>query len=146
MTGPCARCDKILSLLALTPGLSISELERHVGGITHSTISYHVERLMLAGAVSTKRDGRAVRCYPGAAAGNPQIVGNVMFRTARTLAIARIVRDRPNMVPFRIAHELGVSVPTVMWHLERLRDAGVISMQRDGRQWNLAVVPGVVVP
>jgi predicted transcriptional regulator len=124
------------------PGLIITQLAARMG-LSHSTVSYHLRILEQAGEIQSKRDGRIVRYY---AAGQYEDLGTrlkPLLQRERVVAIIRLIQAHPEMCPFNIARELNVSVPTVMWHLGKLRDYGALQMEKRNGQYGITLNPEI---
>lgn len=124
------------------PGITITELGRLVG-LSHSTSSYHLRILEQAGEVQGKRDGRTMRYY---AIGQYEDLATrlrPLLQRERVVAILRLVQRRPDVNPFNIARELDVSVPTVMWHLAKLREYGALQMEKRNGHYDIILNPEV---
>jgi predicted transcriptional regulator len=124
------------------PGITITDLAKHVG-LSHSTASYHLRILERAGEVQGKRDGRTVRYYANGQYDDLRTRLQPLLKRERVVAILRLVQERPDMNPFNIARELDVSVPTVMWHLAKLRDYGALHMEKRNGHYDIILNPAV---
>ncbi|MCA1814481.1 MAG: winged helix-turn-helix transcriptional regulator [Halobacteriales archaeon] len=124
------------------PGLIITELGTRMG-LSHSTVSYHLRILENAGEIQSKRDGRIVRYYAQGQYDDMATRLRPLLQRARVVAIIKLIQEKPDVCPFNIAQELNVSVPTVMWHLGKLRDYGAISMEKRNGQYDITLSPSL---
>lgn len=134
--------QRLGGLVRASPGVTITELSKAVG-LSHSTCSYHLRILEQAGDVQAKRDGRTVRFYAEGQYDDLATRLRPLLARERVRAIIRLVRAKPDVNPFNIARELDVSVPTVMWHLGKLRDYGALEMEKRNGHYDIILNPDV---
>lgn len=132
--------QRLAGLVREQPGVTITELGKLVS-LSHSTVSYHLRILEQAGEIQSKRDGRTVRYYAQGQYEDIRTRLAPLLQRQRVVAIIKLVQARPDMRPFNIARELEVSVPTVMWHLGKLRDYGALSMEKRNGQYDIILNP-----
>jgi len=133
---------KLYGLIEGTSGAIITELSREVG-LSHSTVSYHLKILEESGAVLAKRDGRVVRYYTASQFQDVNRRLEPLVKRARVVAILKLIDAEPNLVPFNIAKRLEVSVPTIMWHLQKLQAYGAITMEKRNGHYDITLRPEV---
>lgn len=134
--------QRLAALVREAPGVTITELGKAVG-LSHSTASYHLRILEQAGEVQSKRDGRTVRYYAAGQYDDMATRLRPLLERERVRAILRLVVAKPHVNPFNIARELDVSVPTVMWHLAKLRDYGALQMEKRNGHYDIILNPAV---
>lgn len=120
------------------PGIHLKELVRR-SEMGHGAVRHHVEMLTeLDHLVETRSDG--YRCYfaPGEVARNVrEAIPLVKADGARR--ILRVVAETPGLAGQDVAERTDLSTATVNYHLKRLRDAGLVDADRDGRSLSLSV-------
>lgn len=134
--------QRLAALVRESPGVTITELSKMVG-LSHSTASYHLRILEQAAEVQSKRDGRTVRYYAMGQYDDLATRLRPLLQRERVVAILRLVQEKPHVNPFNIARELDVSVPTVMWHLAKLRDYGAIEMEKRNGHYAITLNPAL---
>jgi predicted transcriptional regulator len=132
--------QRLAALVLERPGVTITDLGKLVG-LSHSTVSYHLRILEQAGEIQSKRDGRTVRYYAQGQYEDLKVRLAPLLARQRVVAIIKLIEARPDMRPFNIARELEVSVPTVMWHLAKLRDYGALQMEKRNGQYDIILNP-----
>jgi predicted transcriptional regulator len=132
--------QRLVALVTENPGVTITDLSRLVG-LSHSTASYHLRILEHAGDIEGKRDGRTVRYYAAGQYDDLRTRLQPLLKRERVVAIIKLIQERPEVVPFNIARELEVSVPTVMWHLGKLRDYGALRMEKRNGHYDIILNP-----
>jgi predicted transcriptional regulator len=105
-------------------------------------VQYHVYKLEKAERISSIRRGFYRFYYPSALFGERQrdVLSVLSLGTPRELLLHLI--NKPNSSQEELAHELGVSQPTVSWHLKRLVGLGVVEKQQVGRSMTYRVAGG----
>ncbi|HEV8361741.1 MAG TPA: winged helix-turn-helix transcriptional regulator [Candidatus Thermoplasmatota archaeon] len=132
--------QRLAVLVGERPGITITDLGKLVG-LSHSTVSYHLRILEQAGEIQSKRDGRTVRYYTHGQYEDLRVRLAPLLQRKRVVAIIKLIEERPDLRPFNIARELEVSVPTVMWHLAKLRDYGALQMEKRNGQYDIILNP-----
>jgi len=132
--------QRLAAFVRESPGVTITDLARLVG-LSHSTVSYHLRILEQASEVQGRRDGRTVRYYAPGQYEDLRTRLRPLLERKRVRAIIRILEERPDAVPFHIARELEVSVPTVMWHLAKLREFGALELEKRHGQYAITLNP-----
>lgn len=124
---------RIFDYVKNMPGACIADIATQVG-VSHSTASYHLDKLCGFSLLTSTTDGNKVRFFVNG--------GTFTEEERRTLAVldnpetrrvlATIVKH-PWCYRAELTTLLGVSSPTVNWHLERLASAGLVAENRNGR-------------
>jgi predicted transcriptional regulator len=123
---------RILAAIEAQPGANVAEVARAVGQ-SAGTVTYHLQLLQGAGLVRRLREGRDVRWFTARDYADLGIRLAPLLRRPRTRALLRMLRADPVVRPAALALALGCSAPTVMWHLEKLQEAGAVQIVREGR-------------
>lgn len=105
-------------------------------------VQYHVYRLERHGRINSIRRGFYRFYYPSALFGERQrdVLSVLSLGTPRELLLHLI--NKPNSSQEELARGLGVSQPTVSWHLKRLVSLGVVEKQQIGRSITYSVTGG----
>lgn len=123
----------IFEAVCAQPGLGVHELAK-LSGVSYSTATYHLERLVGAGMLVMTPDGNKLCYYKNGGAfteSERRILPLVKNDEAAKLFEA--ILDTPGTYRAALAERLGVTATTINWHLRRLRDAGLVDETRAGR-------------
>lgn len=124
--------DDILHVVGQQPGISASELGRHLE-CGWGTLVYHLTVLERMRLISSAREGRHKRFF---------VQGRINYSDKGALAIlanpaARIILDAiqrsPGIIQKDLGDRVGLSAGTVAWHVERLAAQGLVLKEEDGR-------------
>ena len=127
----------IFDAVCATPGLGVHEISK-LAGVSYSTATYHLERLMGAGMIVMTPDGNKLCYYKNGGAfteSERRILPLLKNDEAAKLFEAILVA--PGTYRAALAEQLGVTATTINWHLRRLRDAGLVDETRAGRSAHL---------
>jgi DNA-binding transcriptional ArsR family regulator len=115
------------------PGQSIAEIASIVG-VSHSTASYHLERLAAFNLLASTQDGNKMRFFVngGLFTEEERRILSALSN-AETRKVLATVLARPGSYRAELTQVLGVSSPTVNWHLARLLAAGLVKEEPRGR-------------
>ncbi|MFA5862781.1 MAG: helix-turn-helix domain-containing protein [Candidatus Thermoplasmatota archaeon] len=115
------------------PGQSIAEIVIIVG-VSHSTASYHLDRLLEFNLLASTQDGNKMRFF---------VNGGLFTEEERRILSALSNPETRHVLATIVAHPgcyraeltalLRVSSPTVNWHLARLLGAGIVEEEHRGR-------------
>lgn len=120
----------ILEALEATPGSYIAEIAKALG-ISHSTASYHLDRLAQLGQVTKIQAGNKIKYFPEGHQQNPEIKLRAYF-SAETPKILRAIYENEGMTKAELSRKLGVAGPTISWHMERLEMAKAVCYNQKG--------------
>lgn len=124
---------RIHDMIVENPGVSIQGAAR-LADVSHSTATYHMERLVQAGMVLRVRDGNKVRYYKnGGAFTETERKFLPLTKSKGTMKVLSRLLSEPDAYRAKLASELGLSTATVNWHLKRLFECGLVEESRDGR-------------
>lgn len=144
---------RIYQLLLDYPGLHLNDVARRLEDLSDSTVRYHLDRLVREGLVSQTQEGGYLRFYPRVE-GGPARRDLLDPRQKRALALLR-QRVPLGVVLHLLAHgptsqgdlavALGVAASTLAHHLDKLRDAELVTKEREGRRvlYRLVDAPAV---
>lgn len=123
------------------PGQSIAEIATLVG-VSHSTASYHLERLMEFNLLAATQDGNKMRFFVnGGAFSEEERRVLAALSNAETRRVLAIILANPGSYRAELTALLHVSSPTVNWHLSRLLAAGLVVEEPRGRNRYLFADP-----
>ncbi len=121
------------------PGACIADIATIVG-VSHSTASYHLDKLADFNLIASTQDGNKMRFFVrGGAYSEEERVSLAALDNAETRRVLRTIVDHPQSYRAELTELLGVSSPTVNWHLERLMRCDFVLETRAGRNRFLAV-------
>ncbi|GEM_PF-3237921 len=129
----------IFEAVCKCPGLGVHVIAERAG-VSYSTATYHLERLVAAGMIVMTPDGNKLCYYKNGGAfteAERRILPLVKNDEAAKLLEA--ILDTPGTYRAELAERLGVTATTINWHLRRLREAGLIDEIRQGRNAYLTV-------
>lgn len=128
---------RIFERVRMMPGSSIADIATNVG-VSHSTASYHLDKLLGFNLVTSTTDGNKVRYFVngGVFTDEERRIVAALDHAETRRVLAMVVKN-PMCYRAELTTLLGVSPPTVSWHLERLVGAKLVSEQRVGRHRQL---------
>ena len=126
------------------PGASLVELA-HLTGMNRGTLKYHLLALGVEGEIVTIAQNGRLHFFPnnGMYNGQEKII-LYHLRNPASRQILLLLHQRPGMCRKEIADQIGVSGPTVSWHMQRLHGDGVIEDRREGRNVRYYLAPCVI--
>lgn len=125
--------EQLLDTIKSNPGIHASDLARRVDA-GWGTVVYHLSILEKNKMVSSLVDGRHKRFFP---------VGLVDFGKRGQLAVLMnptskqlfaLIQETPGIITGELSKHIGVTLPSTMWHLRRLEDAGLVGRAKRGRK------------
>lgn len=123
----------IFNAVCGTPGLGVHEVSR-AAGVSYSTATYHLERLVSAGMIVMTLDGNKLCYYQnGGAFTETERRILPLVKNDEAAELYEAILDSPGTYRAALAERLGVTATTVNWHLRRLREAGLVDEHRTGR-------------
>lgn len=132
---------RIFDYVRLRPGQSIAEIATTVG-VSHSTASYHLERLIEFSLLAATQDGNKMRFFVNGGLFTEQerrvLAALSNGETRRVLAT---ILANPGSYRAELTSLLRVSSPTVNWHLQRLLAATLVTEEPRGRNRYLFADP-----
>ncbi|MDE2517985.1 MAG: winged helix-turn-helix transcriptional regulator [Methanocorpusculum sp.] len=129
---PASRPQRIAAFIAEHPGCSQKEIA-DATGFSRGSILYQLKRLERKKIVRHAAYVGSIRYFP------KKDDDSVMERTLRTVLAqekpARVIREiakSPGIGRKELAKRIGITETTLVWHLERLHDAGIIARYDEG--------------
>ena len=132
---------RIFEYVRQRPGQSIAEIATMVG-VSHSTASYHLERLMEFNLLASTQDGNKMRFFVngGLFTEDERRVLAALSNSETRRVLATILAN-PGSYRAELTALLRVSSPTVNWHLQRLLGAQLVAEEPRGRNRYLFADP-----
>ena len=124
--------QKILAYITSHPGTHLRRVCRELG-LAMGDVQYHIHRLERDGKVTSTRRGFYRFFYPSTLFGEKQrdVLSVLTLDTPRELLLAIV--EKPGSSQEELARAVGVSQPTVSWHLRRLAELGIVRGEQRGR-------------
>lgn len=132
---------RIFDQVRQRPGQSIAEIAAVVG-VSHSTASYHLERLAEFNLLAATQDGNKMRFFVnGGLFTEEERRVLAALSNAETRKVLAVILANPGSYRAELTALLQVSSPTVNWHLSRLLAAGLVMEEPRGRNRYLFADP-----
>jgi predicted transcriptional regulator len=132
---------RIFDQVRQRPGQSIAEIAAVVG-VSHSTASYHLERLTEFNLLAATQDGNKMRFFVnGGLFTEEERRVLAALSNAETRKVLAVILANPGSYRAELTALLQVSSPTVNWHLSRLLAAGLVAEEPRGRNRYLFADP-----
>ncbi|HKZ48610.1 MAG TPA: winged helix-turn-helix transcriptional regulator [Thermoplasmata archaeon] len=105
--------------------------------LNNGTLAYHLNVLEKEGIIRSVKDGKFRRFFPS----EMKIPHNGELPTKVQRLILEMVLETPAIAQKEISRVLGLSQSTVSYHLDRLRELGLVRAERRGMQLCYFVLP-----
>ena len=129
----------IFDAVCQRPGLGVHAIAQ-AAGVSYSTATYHLERLVAVGMLVMTPDGNKLCYYKnGGAFTETERKILPILKNEEASKLLDAILDTPGTYRAALAERLGVTATTINWHLKRLRDAGLVRELRQGRNAYLYV-------
>ncbi|WP_440946918.1 winged helix-turn-helix transcriptional regulator [Methanosarcina sp. T3] len=132
---------RVYGYIQTKPGAYISEIVEHVG-LDGEIVKYHVKTLKAKKKIEAYKDGGKTRYF-----GNLLVydedekkVFSALQNQTNKKIIEEIMDERCN-TNVALAHEIGVSRPTVSWYIKNLREIGLVMEIKDGKNIIYRITP-----
>jgi predicted transcriptional regulator len=129
----------IYEIIEDDPGVCIQEAADRAG-VSYSTASYHLKRLVKMDYVERREDGNKVRYYKnggGFTQAERELVP--VLKNDEAMAVFQHIVENPWCYRAEVAEALDVSHTTVNWHLDQLQEVDLVEEHREGRNCHLHV-------
>lgn len=125
---------KILAFISSRPGVHLREVCRSLG-LAMGDVQYHVNRLEKEGRIVSVRRGFYRFFYPASLFAQKQrdVLSILSLDTPRELLLAII--GTPESSQEELSRAVGISQPTVSWHLKRLVELRVVEKRGEGKPY-----------
>ena len=130
---------RILDYVSEHPGTHLRLICRELG-LAMGDVQYHVQRLEREGRINSVRRGLYRFFYPSALFGEKQkdILGVLALDTPRELLLSIV--EKPDSTQEELGRAVGVSQPTVSWHLKRMTALGVLQRHQSGGGFTYSIM------
>ena len=116
-----------------SPGMGVNDAAK-AADCSYSTAAYHLERLVEERLLIAAEDGRRARYFKnGGAFSQAEREFVPVLQSKEAMAVLQVIVENPWCYRAEVAQKLGVSGPTVNWHLKKLMGVGVVKEMREGR-------------
>lgn len=129
---------RIVDFVRASPGLHMRELAARLD-MAVSTLEYHCYQLVKHGHLATRESGGFKAFYPGEGMDRRDKDILYLVRHEAPRRICTQVLLNPGTTPGDLKAALNVSAPTLSFHLNKLRTAGVLREEPMGRTKRLYV-------
>lgn len=124
---------RIFSLIRDVPGISTKDVADRLG-LAWGTVTHHLAKLEKRRMVVSKKYGKYRRYFVnGAMPQTEQKDALAVMRVPATAEVANFIKANPGWTQKHVSQALGVSSSTILWHVKRLEQVGVVSKIRDGK-------------
>lgn len=124
---------RIFALIRDVPGISTKDVADRLG-LAWGTVTHHLAKLEKRRMVVSKKYGKYRRFFVNGAM--PQVEQKdtlAVLRVPATAEVAQFIQANPGWTQKHVSQALGVSSSTILWHVKRLEQVGVVSKVRDGK-------------
>ena len=125
--------NTLYSLIRSRPGISFVELLQETE-ISRGTLTYHLTLMRISGKIVPLADHGITGYFENSGKydqNEQKVLKYLRQDTDRQILFA--LAHRPLMSRRDFENVLGVSGPTISWHMKRLIDDGLLSIRKDGR-------------
>jgi len=138
------RRNDILDKIHEKPGITFRELARELG-IGIGDLQYHLYRLEKEGMVFSKKVGKRRYIFPRGLEDEVQRLLIAISTETRRKILTLLIEG--SLSQGEIAKRLGLSQPTVSYHMGELMKLGIVTAEKDGKSviYSLNYDPGMIV-
>lgn len=117
--------QRIYEFIKSHPGMHLRAICRELG-LAVGDLQYHLYALERQGMIKTVRRGLRKFIYPSVIFGDrAEKVLSVLSQETPREIILNVIQN-PDMSQMELAERLGLSQPTIFWHMKRLKQLGLI--------------------
>lgn len=124
---------KVYGYIKTKPGAYISEIVEQIG-LDREIVKYHIKTLKAKKKIEAYRDGGKTRYFENLLVydeDEKKVISALQNPTNKRI-ISEIMNENCN-TNIALAHEIGVSRPTVSWYIKNLREIGLIIEIKEGK-------------
>ncbi|MFA5254501.1 MAG: winged helix-turn-helix transcriptional regulator [Methanoregula sp.] len=136
--------SRVFSYIKENPGIHLRGLAGEMQ-IKLGTLRYHLNVLRLTHKITVAEDPASVRFYENSGTYSEteqQVLKHL--RNPTTRRILAILLARPSATRQEIADSVGITGPSITWHMKRLEEDHLVTMQKAGRTMAYALPQAVV--
>lgn len=131
------RRSELAALVEANPGIHFQEIVRRTGW-GHGTVEHHLRKLVEVGVVAHQA-GNGYDCYFAKGAIDRRLMAAVpVLKADGARRILEAVVTQPGTSALNVSGRAGLDPGTVSYHLRRLADAGLVEIERSGRELRIA--------
>ena len=134
---------KIYEYIRKNPGIHLRGLAEEMD-ISMGTLRYHLNILRDTHKIALNGGVASVRFYENN--GPIRQLNSIFSTTSATKPrkkILKILITSPSSTRAEIAHEIGVTGPSITWHMKRLEDDDILVTHREGRKISYEILPHI---
>lgn len=124
--------SNIYDIIRRNPGISARSVHRE-SGQSWGTVVYHLRQLERHHLVTSRTLGRTRNYYESQGKYRGMEVQLACLQSERALALARAILERPGITQEQLAEATGFPQPTTSYYVRKLKQAGLVEEQREGR-------------
>jgi len=124
------RRRKIMEIVAEKPGISIKDLEE-LTGINRSTLRYHLDVLEGEELLVSMKTGTERLLFPKDYFSEQELMMLTALRSEPKRKILELIAQNESMTPKQMADAMGLNLKTVHYHLNSLKNLGVVEVRDD---------------
>jgi predicted transcriptional regulator len=124
--------DRIIRFISENPGCHLRKIKDELD-LAMGTVQYHLDRLEKAGRITSQKQSlHKFYFLVGAFEENEKHILEVLSNeTAREILMFIIEQNYPSQS--EISKHIGISSPSISWHIKRLQDYRVIDAIKEGK-------------
>ncbi|MFW9968847.1 MAG: winged helix-turn-helix transcriptional regulator [Candidatus Odinarchaeota archaeon] len=125
--------NKIIDLILNEPGIHFNELLRKTG-LAAGNLVWHLDILLTYKVIGKKRIGNILAYFPYYQKNPISNVDIALQKSKLTLEILEMIEKHPGIWNNLITKKLKVDHKTILYHINKLEELGLIKFKRDGRK------------
>ncbi len=125
--------NTLFSLIRNRPGISFVDLSQEMG-ISRGALTYHLTLMRVSGKIILLKDHGSLSYFENSGRygdGEQKVMRYLHQDMDKKILLS--LANNPLMSRTDFEKMLGVSGPTVSWHMKRLIDDGILNVRKDGR-------------
>ncbi len=123
----------IISTILDHPGIHFNELLRE-SAISAGTLAWHLDILETFKIIRKERVGQYLMYYSFLDTNPVSKLDPKLQKSRTTLEIMQLVKDNPGIYQNQIAKRMDLDHKTVKYHLDKLREADIVTSKKSGRR------------
>lgn len=132
--------SRIVALVEAQPGIHYSDLVRKTGK-GHGAVEHHIRKLV-AGGLVRRIEAKGYTCFfPEGATDRRTMHAASVLKSPVARGLVAHLRETPGMSSADAARLLGVTPPTLHYHVQRLSEAGLVRSTSAGATRRLELTP-----
>lgn len=128
--------NKIIDLVLNEPGIHFNELLRKTG-LAAGNLVWHLDILLTYKIIGKKRIGNFLAYFPYYHKNPISNIDLKLQKSKLTLEILELIEQDPGIWNNLITKKLKVDHKTIFYHLNKLKELGLINVQKEGRRKKL---------